>query len=127
MEINQKQKEKIQEIAKKYQLKLVLLFGSQVSGKTNKESDFDVAYLSKKDLSFDEENYLNYEFTNIFQHDRVDTVNIKKASPLLLFGIFRECRVLFEQDDLIFPTYRAYVFKKYVEAKPLLEEMLKSK
>jgi uncharacterized protein len=127
MEINQKQKEKIQEIAKKYQLKLVLLFGSQVSGKTNKESDFDVAYLSKKNLSFDEENYLNYEFTNIFQHDRVDTVNIKKASPLLLFGIFRECRVLFEQDDLIFPTYRAYVFKKYVEAKPLLEEMLKSK
>jgi len=125
MELSKKQKEKIEEIAKKYQLKLVLLFGSQSNGRTHKESDFDIAYLPKKNLRFEKENYLNYEFTNIFQNDRVDTVDMRKAPPLLLFGIFQECSVLFQEDELIFPTYRAYAFKKYVEAKPFLEESLK--
>jgi len=125
MEINKKQKKKIEEIAGKYQLKLILLFGSRVIGKINRESDFDVAYLPQKDLGFDRENYLNYEFTNIFQHDRVDTVDIRRAPPLLLYAIFNECQILYKEDDLIFPTRRAYAFKKYIEAKPILEKFLK--
>lgn len=125
MEINEKQKQKIKEIAEKYGLKLILLFGSQSTGRTNRESDFDIAYLSKKNLTFDQENNLNYEFTNIFQHDKVDSVDIRKAPPLLLFGIFKQCLVLFKENDLIFPTYRAYAFKKYIEIKPTLEESFK--
>ena len=121
MEMNVRQKKKIREIAEKYHLKLILLFGSRANGRIHKESDFDVAYLPKKNLAFYQENYLNYEFTNIFQHDRVDTVDMRKAPPLLLCAIFRECQILFKEDNLIFPTYRAYAFKKYIEAKPLLE------
>ena|SRR3989344_1962909 len=122
MQINSKQKSKIKEIAEKYHLKLVLLFGSRATGKTHKESDFDVAYLPEKNLSFDEENYLNFEFTNIFQHDRVDTVDMRKASPLLLYAIFQNPVILFAEDELSFSFYRAYVFKKYIEAKPIYEE-----
>ena len=122
MEISEKQKQKIEEIAKKYSLKLILLFGSQADGRTHKESDFDVAYLPVKNLSYDDEIDINFQFTNIFKHDRVDTVDMRKAPPLLLYGIFRECLVLFKKDDLIFPTYRAYAFKKYIETKPLYEE-----
>lgn len=122
MEITEKQKEKIAEIAKKYQLRLIVLFGSRVDGKIHKESDYDVAYLPSKKLSFDQENYLNYDFTGIFRHDTVDTIDIARAKPLLLFGIFRKCQVLYQQDDLIFPTYRAYAFKKYIESKPFYEE-----
>ncbi|MEK7664733.1 MAG: nucleotidyltransferase domain-containing protein [Patescibacteria group bacterium] len=122
MEITEKQKEKIEELAKKYQLKLILLFGSRVDGKIHKESDYDVAYLPLKKLSFDQENYLNYDFTGIFHHNRVDTIDIGRAKPLLLFGVFRKCQVLYQQNDLIFPTYRAYVFKKYIESKPFYEE-----
>ena len=36
--------DKIEEIAKKYSLKLLLLFGSQSSGKTHPMSDFDFGY-----------------------------------------------------------------------------------
>lgn len=125
MEISEKQKKKIEEIAGKYHLTLILLFGSRATGRIHKESDFDVAYLPKKDLGFDKENYLNYEFTNIFQHDRVDTVDIIKAPPLLLYAIFKECQILYKEDDLIFPTRRAYAIKKYIEAKPILEKFLK--
>jgi len=125
MELEAKQKEKIAELSKKYHLKLILLFGSRATGKIHKESDYDVAYLPEKNLSFDDEVDINFQFTNIFKNDRVDTVDIRKASPLLLFGIFRQCQIIFKKDDLIFPTYRAYAFKKYLEAKPILLERFK--
>jgi predicted nucleotidyltransferase len=122
MEITEKQKQKIEEVAKKYKLKLVLLFGSRATGKIHKESDFDVAYLPEKNLSYDDEIDINFQFTNIFGHDRVDTVDMRKAPALLLYAIFRECLILFKKDDLIFPTYRAYAYKKYIEAQPIYEE-----
>lgn len=125
MEISQKQEQKIKETADKYSLKLVLLFGSQVSGRTHQESDFDIAYLSEKSLSFEEEYRLNYEFTEIFQNDRVDTVNFKKAPPLLLYGVFRHPQILFQKDELTFSNYQSYAFKKYIEAQPLYEEKLR--
>lgn len=125
MQIDEKQKNKIKEVAKKYHLNLVLLFGSRVTGKTHKESDFDVAYLPQKNLNYDDEIDINFQFTNIFRHDRVDTVDMRKAPPLLLYAIFRECSILFEKGDLIFPAYRAYAFKKYIEAKPFYEERFK--
>lgn len=126
MDITEKQTQKIEEIAKKYSLKLILLFGSQTTGKTREESDFDVAYLPENNLSYDDEIDINLQFTYIFRHDRVDTVDMRKAPALLLYAIFRQCLILFKKDDLIFPTYRAYAFKKYIEAKPFLEKMLKN-
>lgn len=125
MELTKERKEKIRKIAEKYQLKLVLLFGSQATGKTHKESDFDVAYLPEKNLSYDDEIDINLQFTYIFRYDRVDTVDIRKAPPLLLYAIFRECLILFKKDDLIFSTRRAYAFKKYIEAKPFYEKRFK--
>ena len=124
--LSAKQFNRMKRLAKKYHLKLIVLFGSRASGRVHKESDFDVAYLPEKDLGFDGDVQVNLEFTNIFGHDRVDTVDMRKAPPLLLYAIFRECLVLFEKDNLIFPTYQAYAFKKYVEAKPMLEKSLKN-
>ena len=127
MLLNEKQKQKIKEIAEKYQLRLILLFGSQATGEIHNESDFDIAYLPAKNLEFEQENYLNYEFTNFFQNDRVDTVDMRKAPPLLFYAIFRRCLILFKENDLVFPTYRAYAFKKYIEAKPFLEKSFEKK
>ncbi len=122
MELTEKQKQKIREIAKQYRLKLVLLFGSQSENRTHEESDFDIAYLPDKPLGFEDEYRLNYEFTNVFQVDRVDTVDLGKASPLLLYAIFRSPQALFQENELIFPLYQTYAFKKYIEAGPLYEE-----
>jgi len=49
MEIDDKKEKLMREIAQKYDLRLVLLFGSQVDGKQlHNESDFDVAYKQEK-------------------------------------------------------------------------------
>jgi predicted nucleotidyltransferase len=125
MEISEKQKQKIEELAKKYQLKLILLFGSRATGKVHKESDFDVAYLPSGNLSYDEETDINLQFIGIFSHDRIDTVDLRKAPPLLLFGIFKNCQILFAEDDLIFYRYRAYILKKYIEAESYYEQKYK--
>ena len=41
-------KPEIEKLAKKYRLSMIVLFGSQVSGKTHPQSDFDFAFLSEK-------------------------------------------------------------------------------
>ena len=74
----------IKKIAQKYNLELILLFGSRVNGKISKESDFDIAYLSKRELNMEEEVGLNCDLMRIFQSDMVDLTNVRRANPLLL-------------------------------------------
>lgn len=118
-------KDLIDKISQKYYLELLLLFGSQVSGKISKESDFDVAYLSGQDLGLTDEANLIVEIAPIFKSENIDLVNLKKASPLLLYAITRNCQVLFEKNPLNFASLRAYAFKKYIETKPLYEQKFK--
>ncbi|MFH1233065.1 MAG: nucleotidyltransferase domain-containing protein [Patescibacteria group bacterium] len=122
MKISEKQLNKIKQIAEKYQLKLVLLFGSRVDEKmVYPDSDYDIAYLPEKSFDFEKECYLNFEFTNVMPSDKVDTVDLRKASPLLLKMIFDNAQTLYKEDEMIFPTYQSYAFKKFIESKPLYE------
>lgn len=126
-------REEIKKIAKKYNLKLILLFGSRVKGKTHKESDVDLAFLPEEKISFRQGILLNTEFCNIFGTDRIDTVNLREANPLLLKQILDNCRVLFQKSPQIFSIFEAQVLQKYQEAAPLfkmreekLKELIKS-
>lgn len=115
------EKNLIKKIAQKYKLELILLFGSQFSGKTYKGSDFDIAYLSRNDLDLAKEARLIIELSPIFKSENIDLVNLRKSSPLLLYAITQKCQVIYAKNPLIFPTIRAYAFKKYIETKPFYE------
>lgn len=117
-----KEKKIIEEIAQEYSLELFLLFGSKVSGGAYKESDFDVAYLSKKDLTLEEEAKLIVELSPVFRSENIDLVNLRKAPPLLFYAVFKNCQLLYEKTPSIFAALRAYAFKKYIETKPLYQE-----
>lgn len=121
--MNKQQKNNlIKEIAKHYSLRLLLLFGSRVDGKNlHSESDFDVAYLSGRKLSLQQEAKMMLNLAPYFRSENIDLVNLKEASPLLFYSIFQKCKVLYQEDDLLFSNYRVYAFKKYIEAKPLYE------
>lgn len=115
---------KLREIAEKYSLKLLLLFGSRVGNKKflHRESDFDVAYLSGKNLGLTEEAELTCDLMSIFRNEKIDLVNLKKASPFLFYSIFQNCQVLYADDSLLFYYLRSYAFKKYIEATPLYQK-----
>lgn len=113
--------QKIKKLARKFNLSLILLFGSQASGKTHSESDVDLAILPKDELSAKKEIGLNTEFCNLLKTDRVDTVNLKKASPLLLKQVLDNCKILFQKNPQVFSRFEARTLRKYQEAKPLFE------
>lgn len=114
----------IKKIADKYELGLILLFGSQITGKTHKESDFDVAYLSDKKLSFADEGGMIIDFAGIVgaRDERlVNLCNIKEAGVLLLKEIFDQHQVLFCADRNVYDSYKIFSIKNFIENRPIFD------
>lgn len=110
----------LKKIAQKYSLELILLFGSRVSKKIHQESDFDVAYLSKRELSGKEEIELDCDLMEVFESEKVDLVNLRKVDPLLRYEIAENCQLLYgKEEDLL--EFKAFAFRDYINHLPLLE------
>ena len=106
-------------IAEENGLSLVLLFGSQATGKTHKESDIDVAYLSDKPLDLMAEARLIEDLRPIFRSNAVDIVDLKKAPPLLMKLVFEHHKVLFCRNYAKYFAYLMYAKRRYLESAPL--------
>jgi len=95
-------REKIREIAEKYQLKLVYLFGSRATGKAGPQSDYDFAvYLDEEDFKkrFNVRLKLISEVSEIFKTDKVDICVLNDIESLeLKYNIIKEGMVIFEQE-----------------------------
>lgn len=115
---NQK-KDLIEKIAEKYSLKLILLFGSRAAGNNYVGSDFDIAYLSEKELNLEEESHLILALTPIFNSENIDLVNLKNSQPLLLYAITQNPQILYQKNPFVFYELRAYAFHLYIETQPL--------
>lgn len=89
----------IKELVKKYDLLLLLTFGSYGTDRFNRNSDIDVGYLSKRTLSIDEEMQLLHDLVMLFNRDKIDLVNLKKALPLLIYEIACKSNVLYEENN----------------------------
>lgn len=127
MKITREQKQGINKIAKKYGLKLVLIFGSQVSGKTHKESDLDIAVLGNKTLVFEKQLSLNNKLSVIFNKN-VDLSIINTANPLLLFQVSKNSQLIFGNRQDYF-QFRLNAFHRYNDYLPFfrMEEVLNKK
>ncbi len=121
LNISDKQKEEIGKICETFGVTLLLLFGSQVSGKTHDESDIDLAFATKRKLSFKEHAKLNSEFQSILGKNRIDTVDLLTAGPLLKKLIFDEHNSLYIADKELYYSMANYAMKSYIETKPLRE------
>jgi len=86
----------------KSQIKLVYLFGSQVSKKTGPLSDYDFAfYLEEKDKKklFDLKLDLISGLSRILKTDKIDVVMLSEAeSPELKYNIIKEGKLIFEKE-----------------------------
>jgi len=113
-------KKKIEEIVKKYGLKLLLVFGSQASGKTHKLSDYDFGFISKKELSYLDRSTLAHNLAKLVKNPNIEDVDLVKAGPFLLREIIRNNKVLFEEKG-VYASFYSYATRTYFEAKPFFE------
>ncbi len=119
MRISPKQKREVARIARKHDLKLVVLFGSFATGENRPESDMDIAVLGKRDVSFEVSVDLINDFMKVF-HENVDLSVINKANPLLLQQISQSAVLLFGKEKEFF-SFKLLAFRRYHDYAPYFE------
>jgi predicted nucleotidyltransferase len=89
----------IMPLIKKYDINLLLAFGSYQTERFTKDSDIDLGYLAKRAFSPEEELQLLKDLVLLYRRDRIDLVNVGKASPLLMYELAIHGRILYEEND----------------------------
>jgi predicted nucleotidyltransferase len=117
----EKIKPNIKQLAEKYNLSLVILFGSRATGKTHPQSDIDLAFLAKRNLDLMDESKLICDLMLILGSDKIDLTNLKKTGPLLMRRIFSNHKILFCKDLTQYYQYKIYSMKKYIEDRSLFD------
>ncbi len=114
-------KKQINNVARKFALKLIIVFGSQVTRKTHEKSDFDLALLAKKS-NFTLKQYSNLVFhlQKVFPEQELDIVFVSHADPLLLKKIVETGFLLYgKKRD--FAEFKIYAFHRYQDYQPYFE------
>jgi uncharacterized protein len=105
MKITKKQNEKLKNLTKKYDIKLIILFGSFANNTNKIGSDFDIAILgnSIKIAKYDAD--LIKHLTKILEKD-IDLSIINNSDPLLKFEIARGGILIYgsKKDFIVFKT-----------------------
>ena len=98
------------------ELQIVLLFGSRVSGRVHPGSDIDLGVLFDSPVNLVE---ITNRITGLLHTDRVDLVDLRRASPLLAFSAARESLLLYERSAGLFNQFYSLSFRRYVDTKKL--------
>ncbi len=110
----------IQDIADKFGLRLLVVFGSHGTERERPSSDIDIAFLSKSPLDADAICALSVELVAHFRKSDMDLVDLRKAVPLLAYQIACTGRVLYEMDQA-FLSYQIHAAARYADTKHLRE------
>jgi predicted nucleotidyltransferase len=106
----------IEDIAKKYNFKLIVLFGSYLQPYYNElESDIDVAVYPNNDFDYDVLKSLLIDFSFYFHKGNIDIVNLKTAPLLLKQQISENGKMLYEEKEGVYENYMDYYQKLFME------------
>lgn len=111
----------LREIAQRFRIRLILQFGSTVTGTTHARSDLDLAVkLDTPDVLLQTILEIQAVLQALFPGREVDLAILNRADPLFLEKIVQSCRLLFgTPQDLA--CLRLYAFKAYQDFRPYLE------
>ncbi len=104
-----------EEIAKRYGLNFVALFGSQATGRVHEKSDIDIAVIGKKALEFDAQTKVWGDFSNAFGRDDVEIVDLAEASPTLMRVVVEDGRALYEKEHDTFFNWKITALTEWRE------------
>ena len=116
-EIKEKLEKVAPNLAQKYDLDFLVIYGSYARGKARENSDIDVGV--KGHVDFEQNLKLTGELSDSLNMDFIDVVDLNKASPLLAHTATREAVIIFERQTGVFAEFRTEAFKKFVETRRL--------
>lgn len=108
---------KLQQTVKQYELRLLVYYGSyaRVDDYDPEQSDIDIAFISRKELSIKELNNLLTDLILLHRKSEIDLVNLKTASGLLKQAVADDGKVLYEESTGFFNNLCPYLYKSYYE------------
>ncbi|OHA53953.1 MAG: hypothetical protein A2Z62_01385 [Candidatus Terrybacteria bacterium RIFCSPLOWO2_02_42_20] len=119
-------KEKLNDFAKKADIKFAVLFGSRAVERVADESDFDIAVSLKNGKSIFDDlgkySEMLENFAKIFSanEDKIDLTDLNNANILLRYEITKNGVLLFG-DPQDYEELKSFSFRDYVDAKPLFD------
>lgn len=119
MNLLKKQETDIGKLAKDYEIKALLLYGSSV--KYENWNDVDICYIRDKKLTFEELLKVLSELCTIFKNDKIDLGDWMNASSLLKNEIALNHQILFGEKEYVYNYLHAgqrmfWDDKKYYDA-----------
>ncbi|MBS0181922.1 MAG: nucleotidyltransferase domain-containing protein [Nitrospira sp.] len=118
---NTEAESELRELAQRFGVRLILQFGSTVTGATHDRSDLDLAVqFDTPHVSFQTVMEMQEALQARFPGSKIDLAILNLADPLFLKKIVESCRILFgiPQD---FARLRLHAFKAYQDFRPYLE------
>ena len=109
-------------LATKYQLSLIVLFGSAVHGTLREESDFDIGILSKKKLSQAKRMALWSHLSQLFDRE-VDLTVLNYPNPVLDFEIAKEGILLFEAEENIWENWKSFRVRHFWDTEKFRDDL----
>ncbi len=103
----------LRRIAQAYGIRLVLQFGSTVTGRVHPASDVDLGVLLERpSLTLEERSELLHELQRLFPDREVDLAILNHADPLFLKKVTEDCHLLYG-GPADFQRFKLYAFKRY--------------
>lgn len=104
---------KIKAIAEKYGLSLVVLFGSQATGRAHAKSDIDIAVLPRDTSVLSR---ATEEIGDIFGRNDVEIADLSVPSPYLWYAVAKEGVLLFEATEGLFSEWKVHAMNVWYDS-----------
>ena len=106
-------------------ISIVYLFGSRITGGSNKLSDIDIGVVLK-DLPSSGDTRVIYNalykiFSEFYSDSKTDIVLLQKAPLSLQYSAIKDGKVLFEEDSIFTADYEYKVVNQYLDFRPVLD------
>lgn len=113
-------RERLADIARRHGARLILQFGSTVTGRTHPRSDLDLAiFLEAGPFSLSRLAEISTDLQPLSPDHRVDLALLNRADPLFLKKITEACALLFGTDRAL-AELKIYAFKRYQDHRRFL-------
>lgn len=124
MQLTASQRRTLSAIRRKWDLNLIILFGSRAKNRARADSDWDIAVRSSKRLSFNQLLRLAVALDGVVRGE-AEVVDVRAASPLLLASIAQHGQLWFEKKRGDFAQFRVSAFNQYLDFKPAFDQHMR--